>query len=392
MVEQAELARSASDYVHVLGMANSTVLQNELPGKIGLETLITSSHALQLSTDRAVVEMLINARHQKDVTIGKVDDVYYMISSASEVDDQSDWKMRSYVSQSVYGPWASHGIVSVEGASSPRMCAAGVICDAVSVPNAGEATEVIYRMLVQTECFDEGGTIEYAESSDGIFYADRRTVLESMPGTAFAGIYDAEPTVITRADGMEELYCTFTGVTRYENGSAKDGAIYLAKATQGWDSTWQVIKKPLFTEYSIPVHVPTLEGGEWVPEGGKALQISVGKAGETAILFYGTCFVDGQYQTRQRGFLAMADAIAGDYTFLGTLEPRGGVPGETGHGTIVEERDVGGDLSNDMIHIIHQARDKGPGLWRTERTTINKGELLELYAEKKQANNFAIAA
>jgi len=350
-----------------------------------------SEHALALEADRTVIEMSVKTRHQKDVSIDRLDDHYYMISSASEVDDQSDWKMRSYVAPTMNGPWASHGVVEVEGAQSPRTCAAGVICEESlqnPVTTTGEPEEAnkkeIYRMLVQTECFAEGGTIEYAESDDGLRYTKRRTILSSKPGTAMAGIYDSEPTVIVTKEGRKELYFTFTGVRRYEEGKAKDGAIFLAKAENGWDGPWQVIDTPMFTEYSIPPHVPTKEGGEWVPEGGKALQISVGEHDETNVLFYGTCFVDGEIEDRQRGFLAIANEITGEYTFLGLLEPRNGIPGETGHGTLIEEKDEAGNTRDDKVHIIHQARDKGTGLWRTERATYRKGDILELFAQKQK--------
>ncbi len=340
------------------------------------ETLITSLEsspfAIHLPAERVEIEMPTTFRHQKDVSITHDDKTFYMVTSVTDVDDQSDWKMRNYTAPTIYGPWKDEGYVTVEGNVSPRMCAAGVL------------KEESYVLAVQTECFGPGGSIEVATSTDGKIYTHRRTILESpISGTPIIGIYDSEPTIATDEKGQTQKYITFTGVNQYENGKAKDGAIYIAKVNNTW--TESKIVKTMFDEHSIPPHLPTLEGGEWVPEGGKAYEVirQTATDKEKNILFYGTCFLKGDEGNRQRGFLAVADNITGEYTFLGLVEPKNNIPGETGHGTVVIEKDTNmNDTSKDLLHIIHQARTQETGTWHLERTTYNLTEILQLGREK----------
>ncbi len=334
-------------------------------------------YTIPLPAVREIVHMPTLFRHQKDVSIISIDGTYYMMTSVSEVDDQSNWDMRSYSAPSPIGPWRDLGKVTVEGEKTPRMCAAGIL-------------EKI--MTVQTECFAENGTIEVAQTEDMVNYHQRRTILHSQPGTELAGIYDPEPTEIILPDGSKRNYITFTGVKEYNAGKAKNGAIYLAEANAGWTKA-QIIKK-LFTEQPndptdalyIPPHVPTTQNGEWVPEGGKAYQLILPDTNEEKIIFYGTTFIEGNTGNRQRGFLAVADEITGTYTFLGLLHPRNNLAGETGHGTVEVERSLNGDPALGRLHILHQARDQDPekeSSWRIERTTYNLKEFLE-FARRKQ--------
>jgi hypothetical protein len=350
------------------------------------------------------LQMPTNFRHEKDISVTSISNPqtekieYHALTSVSDVDDQSDWKIRSYIADSPIGPWVDLGYARFEGETTTEMVATSILRQ---------------HALVQTYCFREGGKIIYGETNhtdtEGfINFKNSRTLLESIPGTKIANLYDPELTSVINEKGEEEIFATVTGVQKYVNGKAKNGRIFLARIANDFQSA--EILHPIIVEQIedaedasaliIPPHIPTLKEGEWVPEGGKAFQIhhpeeitvkNQSSAEQLVkiknkILFYGTCFTEGEIGNRQRGFVTIANKIDGDYTFVGLIHPSFG-KGETGHGTVEIEWSHDGDISKAQLHILHQARDMGQngeeGRWHLERTTYNLVEFMD-YAIQKQ--------
>lgn len=328
----------------------------------------TQDFSLLLPFEHTYLDLPLNFKHQKDISITQfIDDdglrKYYMILSVNDRDDQKEWKMHCLISNSLQDKWTHHGEVTVNGIIGDEVCAAGV--DTNSLGNI--------ELFVQTRCFGEGGSIVHATTNDGLIYHNAQKILDSSPNSFRSNVYDAEPTTITNSDGTVGKYFTVTCVGHYKQGCAKDGGIYLAKQNVT-TALWDVFPTPLFTEDTLPPHASTLNGGEWVPEGGKLLQVQQDK-----FLFYGTCFRDSCSGTRQRGFFAIANAIQGPFTFLGTVDPVAR-QGETGHGTILLDEDAVGATT---IELFYQARtytkrSRTSGNWTSERRSYRLEDFLAL--------------
>lgn len=370
LIENKQYGNLHKSFYFYLAMPDTSVQpQRAFPISFNAELKgrnLCENFSLQLPYEHTYLTLPLTFRHQKDISIAPFKDSaglqnYLMILSVNNRDDQKNWQMRSLVSDSLQGSWTDYGEVKIEGIEGDEVCAAGLDTNA----------EGDMEIFVQTRCFGEGGQIIHARSKDKLYYTNPKVVLNSSPSTFKSNVYDAEPFTVTALDGSTQRYFTVTCVNYYENGSAKNGGIHLVKHDI-FNQSWDLLPEPLFTEDSIPAHISTLNAGEWVPEGGKMLQVKA-----NIFLFYGTCFTHGEIGTRQRGFFAIGEKITGPFKFLGTVDPVTN-HGETGHGTILMDHDQTGaitiELFNQTRSYDNQTKINGP--WISEKRSYRLDDFL----------------
>lgn len=234
------------------------------------------------------------------------DGLYWHIFGSGGTSGAETWDISHHISlDSIDGPWfpCPNIKLDVEGSC---VAAPGVIYDGG------------FHMFIQTSCWETGGTIEYLVSRSGFNWTRVGTVLESIPNSPEAGIYDSHPTIIS---GHKYLaYSAFTGP-----GIRPD--IFLAKSvTNSWIGPWE--RMGCILEHSEVEHHNQHDHPdyEWGLEGAQLLDMADG-----TVLMNAVCFLpNAERGSRQRIFFAVADSVEGPYKSLGEALPFN-TPGENGH-------------------------------------------------------------
>jgi hypothetical protein len=241
------------------------------------------------------------------------------------------------IAPSLQGPWKEEkpAKLAIQG---DHVAAPGVIFD---------EQEKMFHMFVQTEFLDLGGTVEHLISSDGKRFNNIGTVLESLPGTAEAGIYDPHPAII-----HGEKYITYSGSNvfeHYEGYNIAKPDIFLAKSIgESWYGPWERLGK-ILSHNDVEHHNQLdFEDYEWGLEGSQVIELPNGK-----VLMNAVCFLpEGIRGTRQRVFFAIADSVTGPYKSLGPiLDPAidaGWGDAENGHAAAI--------IHDGKLELFYQAR------------------------------------
>jgi hypothetical protein len=199
-----------------------------------------------------------------------------------------------------------------------------------------------------------GGVIEHLVSDDGgCTFRRSDTALDSVPGSAEAGVYDPDPAEV---DGVK--YLTYSAMSVVGQPD-----IYLARSVSGsWSGPWARLG-PILGHEDVAFHNQIGEDDyEWGLEGPQLCALPDG-----TVLLTAVCFLsDRPRGERQRLLLAAAPDPLGPYELLGPLvEPVGA--GENGHGSSVV---VGDDL-----HVVYQERS-GPDMrWHYRHSVASLAEL-----------------
>ena len=239
------------------------------------------------------------------------------------------------------GPWTMLPPADVVGAAGPSLCAPGVVADGDRLHLFVQET---YNLL--------GGTITHLVSEDaGVSFHAVSVALTSLPGTSEAGIYDAHPGEV--GDGK---YLTYAGMA-----TVGEPEIHIARSLTGtWDGPWERLGVALGHD-DIDCHNPRgCPAYEWGLEGAQVTGLPDGRT-----LLSGVCFLPGgDHGTRQRVFLAVADAPEGPYDVLGpALDPaRYAGGGENGHGCTVVDRG--------RVYLYFQHRDGDGAPWTLHVTSV----------------------
>lgn len=292
---------------------------------------------------------------QKDPSPIAVPDAYngnqiYHIYGTKGDDRTRKWEILHAVSPKPLGPWIELAPINL-GIEGAGVAAPGVIYDEEAV-----------HMFVQTEFLSLNGTIEYFISKDGGYGFERvGTVLNSIPGTNEAGIYDPQPFIVSE-NGKKTKYIVYTGMPRVSHGD-----VYIAKSlTDSWEGPYS--RKLIINHELVASHHNQHDDTdyEWGLEGGNIILLPNGK-----FLFVGVSFLpEGQRGTRQRVFGAVADKVDGPYTSLGPIIMPEKL-GENGHPGIL--------LENEIVRIYYQERElMGP--WRIKEKDFNIKDLSNLKA------------
>ena len=248
------------------------------------------------------------------------------------------WEILHATSPTIEGPWQEIETVKMVGLSGDHVAAPSVVYDAENKK---------FHMCIQTEFLALGGTIEYLDSPDGKVFTKVKTILESIPDSSEAGIYDPHQSEIN-----SEKYLVYAGtpaVEGFHNQIIIEPDIYVAKSeTNMWHGPWKRIKKILdHTDIEWHHNPRKHETYEWGIEGPQLIQLPSGN-----VLLNATCFLhEGRYGTRQRVFFAVGKSAEGPFTSLGPVLvdlSEEWESGENGHAT--------GVVQDDRLYLFYQAR------------------------------------
>ncbi|HVE64906.1 MAG TPA: hypothetical protein VNB94_14035 [Mycobacteriales bacterium] len=204
----------------------------------------------------------------------------------------------------------------------------------------------VVHMFVQTLWSRLGGTVEHFTSADGGHFTWRDTALRSLDKRSpEAGIYDPDPCVV---GGLP--YLVYSGMNEIGRPD-----VFLARSTSGTlDGPWER-RGCILRHDEIDCHNQHDDPEyEWGLEGGQLVDLPDG-----SILLNAVCFLRGaETGRRQRVFFAVADAVEGPYTVLGSaIDPVGGPDnGENGHGAAV--------VDGGRLHLLFQERTADDWHWR----------------------------
>lgn len=244
------------------------------------------------------------------------------------------------------GPWSEHEPAVLKGIEGIHVSAPGVIHD----PADG-----CFHMAMQEDFTSIGGRIQYLVSCDGHEFVHVATILEPMPHSGEAGLYDPHFCIV---GGHKYLaYAGMPAEIPHGRPFIPQPDVYVAQSETGlWVGPWKRLGKALGHD-DISWHHNRLDHPdyEWGIEGPQIVELP-----DRRILLNATCFLEtGRRGTRQRVFFALADSIDGPYRTLGPAlsEMRAEwESGENGHATAV--------VIDGKIYLFYQARPADPGAAR----------------------------
>ncbi len=329
--------------------------------------------------ERRPIELEDHPLNAKDASLDPRADRIRLYASINNGTTQSGWIEQVYEAPDLSAPsWRLVGEVKMNGVDREFIDEDGERFEntlvASGVTPGGEV------LLQQERCFGPGGRILYLVGDGPTNFEFGGVALRPDLEKGIVGLYDAEPVdglgprggVINRETGEEEFFMTVTTVGKFVKEKdrkyyPKEGTISLAKRSGNWAGEYQLIDEPIINEYQNFGHVPTSQGGEWVPEGGKTTEVDAdtselrfvhqsrdesgnwrlemtslsmddlsalngGRIPEIRFVHYFTAFIDGPKGSRQRGFIGISSEITEPPIVLGMIKPMS--VGETGHGTI----------------------------------------------------------
>jgi hypothetical protein len=275
---------------------------------------------------------------------------------------RQEWQVGRFISDSPTGTWKEVPPVIFENLSGPQLCAPAVTYEEKN-------GQPLWKMYIQTACFEEDGVIALATSNDGHVFTGQATTVATKSSVKnnpapVVGVYDVGVSEIMH--GQEELLCMI--YSGYRKVGCGDLYISFRKKHEPEES-WSAAEC-LLTQEQVPFHnSPDYSDYEWGLEGAKLVQLS-----STCFLLIGVCFMPMPREhlgNKQRVFLAVADNHQGPFTPLCTpFAPQKNEwnTGENGHpDTLI----VGNDL-----WIVYQERygDGKPWHLRVAQVSLEKLE------------------
>jgi hypothetical protein len=302
----------------------------------------------------------------KDPTVVQLPDDTFMMYTSIGNSITQEWIVGRFVAVHPAGPWTEVEPVIFEDIYGPQLCAPAVTIEQVS-------GQTIWKMYIQTACFEENGVIVLATSTDGRIFkkagdplATRETIVPEHQSSVI-GVYDVGISEIKTA--QDEILCMlFSGYRRVGCGD-----LYVSYRNKNApENEWSPAQR-LLAQEEVPFHNnPAYEHFEWGLEGAKMIQLS-----DDCFMLIGVCFLpkpEGFLGTRQRVFFAGASSLNGPFIPMCTpFTPfeNQGKAGENGHpDTLI--------LGNDLW-IIYQERF-GDGLpWHLRVAKFDLVELREYF-------------
>lgn len=298
----------------------------------------------------------------KDPSIVSLPDGKYMMFASVGTSITQEWIVGRFISRHPSGPWQEIEPVIFENLSGPQLCAPAVTYEEVN-------GQPLWKMYIQTACFEANGIIALATSTDGRVFvgqshplATRETIVAEHKSSVI-GVYDVGVSEVK--NGEEDLVCMlFSGYRRVGCGDLYVSYRRKSEPEESWTAAQR-----LLAQEEVPFHNhPEYEHFEWGLEGAKLVQLA-----DECFLLIGVCFQPkplGHEGTRQRVFFAAATSINGPFVPLETpFVPyaQAGRNGENGHpDTLVE---------GDSLWIIYQERDGNGMPWYLRSAKFNLHEM-----------------
>jgi hypothetical protein len=277
----------------------------------------------------------------------------YIGYTTSGKSNGQQWKVARYGTNELKGAWQELKSPTIHGLSGPQLCAPALSYEFVD----GKPS---YHLYIQTACFEPGGVIMEAESTDGVTFHGKPEPLVTKdsienPKCAVIGVYDPSYSQVI-VDGKMHDCLTFTGITKINPSQPHQamGDIYMMlrdRTVRG--AKWSKPKLALdMKDISFHNQPKKAKEGkctyEWCPEGTQVIGLD-----DTHYLMVGVCFLgreglsDGE---RQRVFLAAADNINGPFVAFARPFKPVDARGENGHPDTVV------DWKNQILEVILQER------------------------------------
>ncbi len=267
---------------------------------------------MQLTTSRLNVTRLEKhlASHYeiKDPSIIQLKDGCYMMFASIGNSLRQEWLVGRFIAADLAGQWQELEPVKFVDIAGPQLCAPAVTYQVV-------ANQEVYGMYIQSACFEENGSILYAQSSDGQTFVGQpqplvtRDLVNSSD-KPIVGVYDVGISEIKVND--EELICMLYSGYR----SVGCGDIYLSYRNKKQSVIEWTRGERLLAQEEVPFHNrPDYEFFEWGLEGAKMIQLA-----DDCFLIIGVCFMPKSNEhlgTRQRVFMAAATTMNGPYQPIG---------------------------------------------------------------------------
>lgn len=284
-------------------------------------------------------------RDTKDPCIVYDGNKWHIYGSGGDVRSEK-WCILHATAPRITGPWKEEAQVTLNGLKGDHVAAPSVHYDDV---------DNCFHMVVQTEFTTIGGTIEYLRSTDGYTFTRIDTILESIPDSSEAGIYDPHQSII--GENKYIVYAGTPAVEKHYNQYIIQPDVHLAECENSngtcWAGPWKRQGIILDHDHISWHHNPRgHETYEWGIEGPQIILLPNGK-----YLLNATCFLsEGEFGTRQRVFFGLADTITGPYESMGPvidpiLYPEfAWLSGENGHATVM--------VWNDQLYLFFQSRGK----------------------------------
>lgn len=287
--------------------------------------------------------------------------IKYTSSGRSDI---QAWKVARFGANDLEDCWQELKSPTLEGLSGPQLCAPAL---AYEFKNG----KPHYTMYIQTACFEPGGVIMEAHSTDGEYFVGKQKPLVTKdsalnPKRPLIGVYDPSYSQV-KANGRTHDCLTFTGITKMEPAwpHRTEGDIYMSLRDRSSPNAEWSEPRLVLDMSEIPFHNQpgrTDHDYEWCPEGTQIIGLD-----EEHFLMIGVCFMqkpsgcDGE---RQRVFLAASSSIHGPFIPMNMPFQPQAAKGETGHPDTVV------DHQNQVLHIILQERDGNNKPWALRQSKI----------------------
>jgi hypothetical protein len=310
----------------------------------------------------------------KDPSVIRMKDgSYEMFASVGNSRDEK-WKVGHFTAGHPAGSWKEREHVQLHTPEGLPHNLSGLNCCAPAVFLEERDGKPLYKMYIQTTCFQENGVIAIATSQDGThFHAQPETVasVNTVDGKKLVNVYDSGISEI-EYKGEKYLYNVYTGCTKTGCGDL----YYSIRPKSGTEKDWSR-GKLLMDQKDVPFHnQPNVPHFEWGLEAGQVVQLD-----KDMYLLAGVCFLDKDGAehdgTRQRVFLAASRTPFGGFVPIGlAAEPQG--QGENGHPDMI--------MQEGKLGLLYQERagDKKP--WHLRYTEYDLEKLKQQVREHLDAH------
>lgn len=300
---------------------------------------------------------------------------YEMFASIGNSSDEK-WKVGHFVADNPSGPWKELPPVEFTTPEGMKHNLSGENCCAPAVLLEEKDGRPLYKMYIQTTCFQPDGAIAIATSRDGTHFEAQpetvATVGSVTGGKKLANVYDSGISEI-EYNGEKYLYCVYTGCTKVGCGDL----YYSVRPKSGTEKDWST-GKLLLDQKDVPFHnQPGVPHFEWGLEAGQVVQLD-----KDMYLMAAVCFLDKEGKehngTRQRLFFAASRTPFGGFTPIGVaIEPHG--QGENGHPDMV--------VHDGKLGLLYQERAGDGKPWHLRYTDYDMEQLKQQVREHLDAQS-----
>jgi hypothetical protein len=310
----------------------------------------------------------------KDPSVVALPNGTYMMYASVGNSVEQRWLVGRFLSTTPEGPWKELEPVIFKGIDGPQLCAPAVMYEEVD-------GKPLWKMYIQTACFQENGVIALATSDDGhTFYGHTRPLATKdsivKSPVPVIGVYDVGVSEVK--NGQEDLLCMiYSGYRRIGCGDLYMSTRHKSAPEEAWSPAQMLLQQE-----DVPFHNrPDYEHFEWGLEGAKLIQLA-----DDHFLLIGVCFMPRPKEydgTRQRVFFATADSMNGPFTPISmpfTPEySQWQAGGENGHPDTL--------IVGDHLWVIYQERTGVNQPWYLRCAQFNLNELSQVLKDVRASQS-----